>query len=255
MFFFDLLGKFFINLVSSLGKVGYFIYLIFRYLFTPRFYFYSNLKYLLKTFITSVPIVALTAIFSGMVLALQSYTGFSRFSAEAAIPKIVVLTLTRELGPVLAGLMVAGRVGASIAAEIATMRVTEQIDALKTLDTNFYNYLVTPKIIALIISMPLLVTFADVIGVYGGYLISVYRLGFNETVYISNTIDFINFEDYFSGIVKSITFGFIIATMSCYNGLYTGKGAYGVGKATTNAVVSSSVLILIFNYILTELFF
>tara|TARA_B110000238_G_scaffold49994_1_gene54445 strand:+ start:1522 stop:2094 length:573 start_codon:yes stop_codon:yes gene_type:complete len=190
-----------------------------------------------------------------MVLALQSYTGFSRFSAETAIPKIIVLTLTRELGPVLAGLMVAGRVGASIAAEIATMRVTEQIDALKTLNTNFYNYLVTPRVIALVVIMPLLVTFADIVGVYGGYLISTLRLGFNETIYISNTINFISFEDYFSGIVKSIVFGFIIALMSCYHGLYTGKGSFGVGSATTNAVVSSSVLILVFNYILTEVFF
>ncbi len=255
MFLFNLVGKYFLDSLRIIGKVGYFIFLSFRYLFFPRFYFVLNVNYLLKILISSVPIVALTAIFSGMVLALQSYTGFSRFSAEIAIPKIVVLTLTRELGPVLAGLMVAGRVGASIAAEIATMRVTEQIDALKTLDTNFYNYLVTPRMIALVISMPLLVTFADFLGVYGGYIISTLRLGFNETIYISNTIDFISFEDYFSGMVKSVCFGFIIAVMSCYNGLYTGNGAYGVGTATTNAVVSSSVLILIFNYILTELFF
>ena len=151
--------------------------------------------------------------------------------------------------------MVAGRVGASIAAEIGTMRVTEQIDALKTLNTNFYNYLVTPRILALVLSMPLLVTFADIIGVYGGFLISTIRLDFNDIIYISNTLDFLSYEDYLSGIIKSIVFGFIIALMSCYHGLYTGKGAYGVGSAATNAVVSSSVLILIFNYLLTEIFF
>ena len=255
MLFFELIGNFFIEAIRSIGKISYFIFLTFKYLFFPRFYLNSNLNYLIKILLSSIPIVALTAIFSGMVLALQSYTGFSRFSAETAIPKIVVLTLTRELGPVLAGLMVAGRVGASIAAEIATMRVTEQIDALKTLNTNFYNYLVTPRVIALVIIMPLLVTFADIIGVYGGYLISTLRLGFNETIYISNTINFVSFEDYFSGMVKSIVFGFIIALMSCYHGLYTGKGSFGVGSATTNAVVSSSVLILVFNYILTEVFF
>jgi phospholipid/cholesterol/gamma-HCH transport system permease protein len=142
MLLFELIGNFFIEAVRSLGKIGYFIFLTFKYLFFPRFYL--NFNYFIKILLSSIPIVTLTAIFSGMVLALQSYTGFSRFSAETAIPKIVVLTLTRELGPVLAGLMVAGRVGASIAAEIATMRVTEQIDALKTLNTNFYNYLVTP---------------------------------------------------------------------------------------------------------------
>ncbi|MDA1284154.1 MAG: ABC transporter permease [Proteobacteria bacterium] len=255
MLLFELIGNFFIEAVRSIGKISYFMFLIFKYLFFPRFYINSNFNYLIKILLSSIPIVALTAIFSGMVLTLQSYTGFSRFSAETAIPKIVVLTLTRELGPVLAGLMVAGRVGASIAAEIATMRVTEQIDALKTLNTNFYNYLVTPRVIALVIIMPLLVTFADIIGVYGGYLISTLRLGFNETIYISNTINFISFEDYFSGMVKSIVFGFIIAIMSCYHGLYTGKGSFGVGSATTNAVVSSSVLILVFNYILTEVFF
>jgi len=255
MLFFELIGNFFIEAIRSIGKISYFIFLTFKYLFFPRFYLNSNFNYLIKILLSSIPIVALTAIFSGMVLALQSYTGFSRFSAETAIPKIVVLTLTRELGPVLAGLMVAGRVGASIAAEIATMRVTEQIDALKTLNTNFYNYLVTPRVIALVIIMPLLVTFADIIGVYGGYLISTLRLGFNETIYISNTISFVSFEDYFSGMVKSIVFGFIIALMSCYHGLYTGKGSFGVGSATTNAVVSSSVLILVFNYILTEVFF
>jgi len=255
MLLFELIGNFFIEAIRSIGKISYFIFLTFKYLFFPRFYLNSNFNYLIKILLSSIPIVALTAIFSGMVLALQSYTGFSRFSAETAIPKIVVLTLTRELGPVLAGLMVAGRVGASIAAEIATMRVTEQIDALKTLNTNFYNYLVTPRVIALVIIMPLLVTFADIIGVYGGYLISTLRLGFNETIYISNTINFVSFEDYFSGMVKSIVFGFIIALMSCYHGLYTGKGSFGVGSATTNAVVSSSVLILVFNYILTEVFF
>lgn len=255
MSIFEIIGNFFLDIVRSIGKISYFILLTFKYLFLPKFYLHSNVKYLFKILLSSIPIISLTAIFSGMVLALQSYTGFSRFSAETAIPKIVVLTLTRELGPVLAGLMVAGRVGASIAAEIATMRVTEQIDALKTLNTNFYNYLVTPKIISLVIIMPILVTFGDLIGVYGGYLISTLRLGFNETIYISNTINFISFEDYFSGIVKSIIFGFIIAIMSCYHGLYAGKGSFGVGSATTNAVVSSSVLILIFNYLLTELFF
>ena len=255
MSFIENIGKTFINLVSSVGKLVLFISLFFRYFFKPKFYFKINCKYFLDIFISSIPIIALTGIFSGMVLALQSYTGFSRFSAESAIPNIVVLTLTRELGPVLTGLMISARVGSSIAAEIATMRATEQIDALKTLNTNYYNYLVTPRVLALTLAMPLFVTLVDFIGVMGGYLVSIYRLGFNENLYLINTIDFLSLSDYLSGVFKAITFGFIISIISCYSGLYSGKGAFGVGSATTNSVVVSSILILFSNYILTEIFF
>ncbi len=255
MVFITNIGKIFKNLVSSVGKLFLFIYFFFKYLFQPKFYFKNNIAYFINIFISSIPIIALTGIFSGMVLALQSYTGFSRFSAESAIPNIVVLTLTRELGPVLTGLMISARVGSSIAAEIATMRVTEQVDALKTLNTNYYNYLVTPRVLALTLAMPLFVTIVDFIGVMGGYLVSVYRLGFNETLYLINTIEFLNYGDYLSGVFKALVFGFIISIISCYSGLYSGKGAYGVGSATTNSVVISSILILFSNYILTEIFF
>jgi len=203
----------------------------------------------------SLPVVGLTAIFSGMVLALQSYTGFARFNAESAIANVVVLSMTRELGPVLAGLMVAGRIGASMAAEIGTMRVTEQIDALTTLSTNPFKYLIAPRLIAGLLMLPLLVLVADIIGVFGGYLVGVFKLGFNPNVYISNTIDFLEPMDVISGLVKAAVFGFIIALMGCYNGYYSRGGAQGVGSATTNAVVSASILILTFNYIITELFF
>ncbi|MGB1875865.1 MAG: MlaE family ABC transporter permease [Rhodospirillaceae bacterium] len=203
----------------------------------------------------SLPVVGLTAIFSGMVLALQSYTGFARFNAESAIANVVVLSLTRELGPVLAGLMVAGRIGASMAAEIGTMRVTEQIDALTTLSTNPYKYLIAPRLIAGLLMLPLLVLVADIIGVFGGYIVGVYKLGFNPNVYLSNTIDFLEPIDVISGLVKAAVFGFIIALMGCYNGFNSKGGAQGVGSATTNAVVSSSILILVFNYMITELFF
>ncbi len=255
MKFIENIGKIFISLISTLGKLILFIFLFFKYLFQPKFYLKINVQYFINIFISSIPIIALTGIFSGMVLALQSYTGFSRFSAESAIPNIVVLTLTRELGPVLTGLMISARVGSSIAAEIATMRVTEQIDALKTLNTNYYNYLVTPRVITLTLVMPIFVTLVDFIGVMGGYIVSVYRLGFNENLYLVNTINFLSISDYLSGIFKAVTFGFIISIISCYNGLYSGKGAFGVGSATTNAVVVSSILILVSNYILTELFF
>ena len=205
----------------------------------------------------SLPVVGLTAIFSGMVLALQSYTGFARFAAgsENAVANVVIVSLTRELGPVLAGLMVAGRIGASMAAEIGTMRVTEQIDALTTLSTNPFKYLVVPRLIAGFLMLPLLVLVADIIGVFGGFVVSVYKLGFNPAAYISNSYDFMKALDVISGLVKAGAFGFIIALMGCYSGYHSKGGAQGVGAATTNAVVSSSILILTFNYIITELFF
>ena len=203
----------------------------------------------------SLPVVGLTAIFTGMVLALQSYTGFSRFEAASAIPTIVVLSMTRELGPVLAGLMVAGRVGAAMAAEIGTMRVTEQIDALTTLSTDPLRYLVFPRLVAGLLMLPLLVLVADVIGVMGGFLVSVYKLGFSPVEYVNRTFDYLEAEDVVSGLVKAAVFGFIVALMGCYQGYRSKGGAQGVGAATTKAVVTASILILTANYVVTLLFF
>ena len=203
----------------------------------------------------SLPVVGLTAIFTGMVLALQSYTGFSRFEAESAVATIVVLSMTRELGPVLAGLMVAGRVGASMAAELGTMRVTEQIDALSTLATDPYKYLVAPRLIAGLLMLPALVLVADVIGVFGGYLVGTYKLGFAPQESLNRTVEFLETQDVVSGLVKAAVFGFLVALMGCYQGYNSRGGAQGVGAATTKAVVSASILILTANYIVTELFF
>lgn len=203
----------------------------------------------------SLPVVGMTAIFSGAVLALQSYSGFSRFSAESSIATVVVLSITRELGPVLAGLMVAGRVGAAIAAEIGTMRVTEQIDALYTLSTDPIKYLVSPRVLAAAITLPCLVLVGDIIGVMGGYIVSVKKLDFNAANYIINTFKHLERIDVISGLVKAFVFGIIISTVSCYSGYYSNKGARGVGSATTMAVVNSSILILLSNYVVTELFF
>jgi phospholipid/cholesterol/gamma-HCH transport system permease protein len=203
----------------------------------------------------SLPVVAMTAVFTGMVLALQSYTGFARYSAESAIPNIVVLSLTRELGPVLAGLMVAGRIGAAMAAELGTMRVTDQIDALSTLSTNPMKYLVVPRLLAGVIALPALVLVADVLGVLGGYIVSTLKLGFNSSIYLTNTMNFMQAQDVVSGLVKAGVFGFIIALMGCYQGYNSRGGAQGVGAATTSAVVSASILILAVDYVLTEMFF
>jgi phospholipid/cholesterol/gamma-HCH transport system permease protein len=189
-----------------------------------------------------------------MVLVLQTYTGFN-VNAEGLMPQIVVLSLTRELGPVLAALIVAGRIGASMAAEIGTMRVTEQIDALSTLSTNPFKYLIAPRLWAGVTMLPLLVGIGDVIGVFGGYFVAVHKLGFNEGNFLKNISEATKFLDVFSGLVKAAVFGFTITLMGCYHGFNSKGGAQGVGKATTNAVATSMILILILDYILTELFF
>ena len=251
----SVIGGVVIRFLEHLGRLTLFTLSAASHCVRPPIYLRLIGRQMIDIGYYSLPVVGLTAIFSGMVLALQSYTGFARFNAESAIANVVVLSMTRELGPVLAGLMVAGRIGASMAAEIGTMRVTEQIDALTTLSTNPFKYLIAPRLIAGLLMLPLLVLVADIIGVFGGYLVGVFKLGFNPNVYISNTIDFLEPMDVISGLVKAAVFGFIIALMGCYNGYYSRGGAQGVGSATTNAVVSASILILTFNYIITELFF
>ncbi len=248
-------GEATLRFINTLGSLCLFILKVTSYCFRPPYYWRQILLELYKIGYLSLPVVGLTAIFTGMVLALQSYTGFSRFSAESAIATVVVLSITRELGPVLGGLMVAGRVGASIAAEIGTMRVTEQIDALATLSTNPFKYLVVPRIIASVISLPLLVLCADAIGVLGGYIVSVHKLGFNSALYIEQTFKYLKAEDVRSGLIKAVVFGFVIALFGCYQGYFSKGGAQGVGRATTNAVVSSSIAILILNYVLTSILF
>jgi phospholipid/cholesterol/gamma-HCH transport system permease protein len=249
------LGQKTIEFAGIIGALAYFVFLAVSSLLRPPIYFNLIYRQLIAIGFYSLPVVSMTALFSGAVLALQSYTGFSRFSAESSIATVVVLSITRELGPVLAGLMVAGRVGASIAAEIATMRVTEQVDALITLSTDPIKYLVFPRLLAAVIAMPILVLIGDIIGVMGGYLVSVYKLDFNSANYLNSTFKYLEVIDVVSGLVKAASFGFIIAVISCYSGYYSDKGARGVGSATTKAVVNSSILILISNYAITELFF
>lgn len=253
--FLSRIGRFFLAFLMSAGRLAFFTFDTFSQGLRPPYYGKIWLKQFLAMGYFSLPVVGLTALFTGMVLALQSYTGFSRFNSESAIATVVVLSITRELGPVLAGLMVAGRLGASMAAEIGTMRVTEQIDALITLSTDPLRYLVFPRFIAGILMLPLLVLVADIIGVFGGYLVSTYKLGFNHAVYLKQTFDFLEMRDVFSGLIKACCFGFIIALMGCYHGYTSQGGAQGVGAAATRAVVSASVLILLSNYILTALLF
>ncbi|HYI71730.1 MAG TPA: ABC transporter permease [Skermanella sp.] len=248
-------GRAFLIFLEATGRLMLFTGVAISHCFRPPFYLRLIGRQMIDIGYYSLPVVGLTALFTGMVLALQSFTGFARFQAEGAVATVVVLSITRELGPVLAGLMVAGRIGASMAAEIGTMRVTEQVDALSTLATNPFKYLVVPRLIAGLTMLPLLVLVADIIGVFGGFLISVYRLDFNAAAYISRTWEFLEPMDVISGLVKAGMFGFVIALMGCYHGYQSRGGAQGVGAATTNAVVSSSILILVFNYLITGLFF
>lgn len=250
------IGRITLASLAALGRLAFFTGVTLSHLVRPPFYGKMLLRQMLSVGYNSLVVVGLTAVFTGMVLALQSYTGFSRnFSSESAVALIVVLSVTRELGPVIAGLMVAGRVGAAIAAEIGTMRVTDQIDALTTLSTNPMKYLVVPRVVAGLITMPLLVLVADIIGVAGGYLVASYKLGFNPTAYLASTMDFVTTEDVVSGLVKAAVFGFVITLMGCYHGYNSRGGAQGVGAATTAAVVSASITILLTDYLLTSVFF
>jgi len=248
-------GATFLGFLAATGQLFLFALTGVAAAFSPPFYPRLILRQVVYMGYYSLPVVGLTAIFTGMVLALQSYTGFSRFNAESAVATVVVLSVTRELGPVIAGLMVAGRVGAAMAAEIGTMRVTDQIDALTTLSTDPFRYLVLPRLLAGLITLPLLVVVADIIGVFGGYIVGTYKLGFNPANYLTQTETYLERMDVISGLVKAGVFGFIVALMGCYHGYHSRGGAEGVGQATTYAVVSASILILISNYMLTTAFF
>jgi len=250
-----LIGRTLIEFLSTVGRLAQFALHAVESCFIPPFYPRQIARQFVDIGYYSLPVVGLTSLFTGMVLALQSHTGFARFDAESAIPTVVVLSITRELGPVMAGLMVAGRIGAAIAAELGTMRVTEQIDALTTLSTNPGKYLIAPRIIAGTLVLPILVMVGDIIGVFGGFLVCVYDLKFNAANYISQTWQYMEHRDVTSGMWKAAVFGFIITLMGCYQGFNSKGGSQGVGKATTNAVVSASILILIADYIMTGLFF
>lgn len=241
--------------LATLGRIALFAVETVSHLFRPPFYPKEFLHALMQIGWFSLPVVGMTALFTGGALALQIYAGGARFSAESVVPSIVAIGMVRELGPVLGGLMVAARVASSIAAEIGTMKVTEQIDALVTLSTHPMKHLTVPRVLAATLAVPVLVAVGDSIGIFGGYLVGVTRLGFNPATYLKNTREFLEFWDVASGLWKGAAFGFIVALMGCFYGMQSGRGAQGVGRATKSAVVAASVLILATNYILTEVFF
>jgi phospholipid/cholesterol/gamma-HCH transport system permease protein len=249
------IGRPALEFFASVGRLFLFAGVALSHVVRPPFYFKLLLKQMMLIGYNSLPVVGLTSLFTGMVLALQSHTGFAGLGGDTAVALLVVLSVTRELGPVIAGLMVAGRVGAAIAAELGTMSVTDQIAALSTLSTNPYKYLVVPRILAGVITMPLLVVIADIIGIMGGYVVAVYLLDANPSSYLHQTWLALKTPDVVSGLIKAAVFGFVVTLMGCYHGYHSRGGAQGVGSATTNAVVSSSILILLTDYLLTSVFF
>ena len=253
--FIELIGRIIVKFSEELGRIMLLLCSTIKQLILPPFELKNTFKQIVEVGIRSMPVVLITAVFTGMVLALQSYTGFKRFNAEVLVGTVVALSMTRELGPVLTGLIVAGRAGAAMAAELGTMRVTEQIDALETLATNPVKYLIVPRFVAGMIILPCLTVIADLIGIIGGYLVAVGLLGANSTVYWRRTWDYLEIDDIYNGIIKACFFGASIAIISCYKGFYTKGGAEGVGKATTGAVVVSSMTILISDYFLSAWLF
>jgi len=241
--------------LATVGNLALYVATTVSHLVRPPFYFREFGIAVLQIGYFSLPVVGLTALFTGGALALQIYAGGARFSAEALVPQIVAVGMVRELGPVLVGLMIAARVTSSIAAEIATMKVTEQLDALVTLSTDPMKYLTLPRVLAATLVMPVLVAVGDVIGIMGGYIVATERLGFNSATYITNTVNFLEPLDIVSSLTKGAVFGFIAAMMGCWFGMNSARGAMGVGRATKSSVVAAAVLILAANFILTEAFF
>ncbi|MBI5638906.1 MAG: ABC transporter permease [Nitrospirae bacterium] len=249
------LGRTIISFTAELGRIIMLLLETIKQTFIPPYEIRNTFVQMLEIGIRSLPVVLVTAVFTGMVFALQTYTGFKRFGAESVVGTVVALSMTRELGPVLTGLIVAGRAGAAMAAELGTMRVTEQIDALETLATNPVKYLIVPRFISGLTMLPAVTIVADIIGIIGGYVVTVGIFHTSSVVYWKRTWDFLEASDIYNGLIKACFFGGSIALVSCYRGFYTSGGAEGVGKATTGAVVLSSMTILISDYFLSNWLF
>lgn len=249
------LGRRVLGGLAAIGRVSLFALAALSHILRPPLHGREIAAALVQIGWLSLPVVGLTALFTGGALALQIYAGGARFNAESVVPQIVAIGMVRELGPVLVGLMIAARVTSSVAAEIATMRVTEQIDALLTLSTDPMKYLVAPRVLAGLVTVPVLVAVGDVIGIFGGYAVATRSLGFNPAAYLINTVDFLEPLDLISSLVKGCVFGGIATLMGCWYGMTSGRGAQGVGAATKSGVEAAAVLILAANFILTGVFF
>ena len=251
----EAIGRVSLRGLMHVGAGWRFMWATFRWTFRKPYRFNAALEQMMIVGVNSFPVVFFTAMFTGMVLALQSFTGFKRFGAESMVGTVVGLTITRELGPVLTGLIVTGRAGSAMTAELGTMRVTEQIDALYTMALNPIKYLVVPRVIAGTIMLPVLTCLADLVGIMGGFVVGVFLLDANPIVFLQKTFDFMEYNDVYSGLLKSAVFGYIMSMVGCFQGFYTEGGAEGVGKATTRSVVLGFMLIFVANYIMTALLF
>ncbi len=253
--FFEAIGRAVLGFLEDLGRFFTMLGRVLMWAPRPPYDVAEVFRQMVRVGVNSVPVVFLTTLFTGMVLALQSYNGFARFNAESLVGSVVALSLLRELAPVLSALMVTGRVGSSMAAEIGSMRVTEQIDALKALATEPVQYLVVPRVIASVVMMPLLVVMGDAVGMYGGYFVAVKLLGANPITYVESSFERLDLLDFTSGLIKAAVFGLIFSVVACVKGYYTEGGAEGVGRSTTQAVVSASLAILLVDFFLTRLLF
>lgn len=251
----DALGEVTLDILNSFGSFALFSIKTARTLFTTRFKAFKTLVQMHHIGVNSLSIIVLTGTFTGMVLAFQSYIGFHRFGGEEFIGPVVALGLVRELGPVLSGLMVTGRAGSAIAAEIGTMQITEQVDALRTLTINPFQYLVVPRVVASVIMLPFLALFCSFVGIIGGFLVAVHALGLNPEQYKSGIREFVTLSDITGGLIKASFFGLILSIVGCYKGYTALGGARGVGLSTTQSVVLGSIMILIANYFLTAALF
>lgn len=253
--FFGNIGKQIIALLYFLGGLTNLLTQTFYWLFVPPFKKERIFEEAKKTGYDSLPIVTLITFFIGMILALQTAVQMQRLGSEIYIASIVALSIVRELGPIITALVVAGRVGAAITAEIGSMQVTEQIDALETLSSNPIKYLVVPRFLALTLMLPLLTLFGDMVGILGGYIICVYKLGISSSMYLNIAADALFYKDLFTGLAKTVFFGMIIAFVSCYEGFNVQGGAEGVGRSTRQTVVASFILIISADCFFTALFY
>jgi len=251
----DRIGLVFIHIFEETGLWFRMLWRTFVWAFRRPFEGKEWLKQMVRLGVDSIPVVVLTSLFTGAVLALQTYNGFRRVHAENFVGSVVSLAMLRELAPVLVALMVTGRVGSSMAAEIGTMRVTEQIDALKALAVDPIQYLFVPRVVSGLVMLPLLTILGDALGIYGGYLVAVKLMEANPVIYSQNTYQFLSMNDLWSGVIKSGAFGLILTLTGCVRGYYTTGGAEGVGRATTAAVVEASLIILLADFFLTKLLF
>ena len=254
--FFESIGRVVLRVLEQFGRFFQMLGLTVAWTVRPPYDAPELMRQMVRVGFDSIPVVVVTTLFTGMVLALQTFNGFARFHAENLVGSVVALSLTRELAPVLVALMVTGRVGSAMAAELGSMRVTEQIDALTSLGTEPVQYLIVPRVVAAIVMMPLLVVLGDAVGMYGGYLVAVQLLGANPVSYVDNSFQFLHVkEDVVSGLIKAAAFGLIFSLIACVRGYDTTGGAEGVGRSTTRAVVSGSLTVLVADFFLTKLLY